>query len=187
MKILLSAGIQLAQSDISVDQAKGLGLITYLSFLRIKSTQRFAQLQKSKNSSLVESAEFQYRSLCNVIDDFLQELKIEIEESNSVNAFLNITQSLENDEALNSNLYWGFERLLDRIYQEAQSFMGNREECFMNTISSLQSLAALENWKSKLTAQAFCPLHSQKEVLNFLNALQTSVPVAKRATTWQVA
>jgi hypothetical protein len=40
MKILLSVGIQLAQADISVDQAQDLGLISYLSFLKIKAAQQ---------------------------------------------------------------------------------------------------------------------------------------------------
>jgi hypothetical protein len=184
MKTLLSVGIQLAQADISIDQARDLGLIMYLSFLKIKGAQQFVQLQKSIDVSLDETEQCRYKPLCSAIDDFLRELKMEIEESNSVSAFLQITKSLENGNILDSKKYWGLQSSLERIHQEAKNFIGSPRDCFMNKISSLQSLATLEKGKSQFSSAAFCPLHSQKEVLKYIAALQPQRPVI---ANWQVA
>jgi hypothetical protein len=188
MKILLSAGIQLAQADISVDQAQDLGLISYLSFLKIKAAQQLAQLQKGNNDPTDQTEAVSYYKLLGLIDEFLHELKSEIEETNSIDVFLRISKSLENNTKLDVKNSWVFDSLLQRIHVEAKEVLVDPRKCFMNTIAAIQSLSALSTFKSKLTSEAFCPKNSKDDILMLLNKLQTKTFVLKNsAATWQVA
>ncbi|BAO54040.1 hypothetical protein [Nonlabens marinus] len=184
MKILLSVGIQLAQADISVDQARDLGLIMYLSFLKIKGAQQFVQHQKSNNLPLEETEQCLYKPLCHGIEDFLRELKFEINRSNSISAFINVTKSLESGKELDSKKYSSLKTSLQTIHNEARNFLGTPRDSFMNKIASLQSLASLEKWKAQFSSDAFCPLNSHQEVLNYIAALQPQRPIT---SNWQVA
>jgi len=187
MRILLSVGIQLAQADISVDQARDLGLITYLSFLKIKTAQQLAQLQSNFNASK-KAEDDTYFKLLDSIDALIHELKSETEESNSIDVFLQISESLENNTTLDLNHFWMFDSLLQRIHAEAKKVLVDPRKCFMNTIASLQSLSALSNFKSQLTSEAFCPKNSKDDILIMLDKLQTKPFVSERsAATWQVA
>jgi hypothetical protein len=188
MKILLSAGIQLAQANISVDQAQGLGLITYLSFLKIKTAQQLAPLQKSKNDTNRQIEDAKYALLLDAMDELLHELQTEIQETDSIDVLLQISKSLENNTPLDLKKHWIFNRLLQRINIEAKEFLVEPRVCFMNRIAAMQSLSAISNFKNQLTSQAFHSQNSKDNVLILLNRLQSKPIITKRkAATWQVA
>jgi hypothetical protein len=179
MKILFSVGIELAQADISIDQAQSLGFVAYISFLKIKAGQQIAKLQTNQNNSKQQMEVGKCDSLLNTMDELLNELRKDILETNSINAFLRISESLENKTELDLNKYLVFDGFLQRIHTNAKEFVVDPRACFMNRIAATQSLCELSNFKSQLTSEAFRSQNSKNDVLILLNKLQTKSTVSK--------
>lgn len=178
----------MAQSDMTVDHARGLGLLAYLSFIKIKSTQQIAQLEYNNDSIELDTfLTSRYNCLCEAVDEFLNELKNHISSTNSKNAFKCISRSLEYGAKDSSNQFCELKDMFDKIDREAKEFIEEPQDCYRNKIAAIQSLAALDSYKKNLCSESICSTKSSNGLIKLLNALHINYSTSKSLTPGQVA
>lgn len=187
MKIILSAGIQIAQSEISIEQARGLGLVPYLAFLKVKSAQQLVLREFTGQQGDHDFIQESYYSLSEAIDQFLSVIKREVKSSKNIDIFKAISHSNQTMTYSRDYQVRELNYMLDQIHLRAKEFIKEPHDCFRNKIAGIQSLGALESFKKVLCGESLCSTNSLKDILKILEALRIESYASKKAVTWEVA
>ena len=151
-------GIQMAQGLISNEDAQGLGVISYLNYIKYKAECLYSsvvfgdkfhkQFPDRPNAAMMSELSIS-------INNFIQLLRSELISSNSVETFTEIDHYLRfhvsvKDDSVASTL----SELLDEINNKAINYLGEPGSSFSDRIISLQYLAAVHNSERSLNLEA---------------------------------
>jgi len=147
----LSLGIQMAQIRLSVRDASGLGLLSYLTFLKVKATSHYQHKRFTCDGinyaqTLEQIDSIRYSSLQSSITKLVKALKEDLMLTDSLNTFRAIDKSLRNQTRIKDSALYEFNDLIEEIHSTAVEFLIQPEDNFGYQIMKLQSLATVGNW-----------------------------------------
>lgn len=143
---LLSLGVPMTQAHISVLDARSLGLIPYLIFLKVK-----VDYVKSLSLTFYNSTESgvidKVDAVAYSIDRLVDALIIETSTSRSTDGFTVIDQGLKLNQKIEIGRLDKFNDLLENLTTNARAFIKEPTNDFSSKIQGMQSLAIIHTYK----------------------------------------
>ncbi|WP_194851296.1 hypothetical protein [Nonlabens antarcticus] len=172
MKDILTLGIQMAQSDISVDQARDLGIIGYLTFIKVKAEQQRSQANFSNHNLSLDTVEVGYNSLNANLEELIHEMCLNVRENKSIVVVRQLNYVLLGIEFNGPKLSWEIIQLLENVYFEAKTFIVKPSNSFMNKIAAVQSLGAIATFKNQMDLPSVTCVNSVDLIIDRLIQLR---------------
>lgn len=169
---LLSIGVPMAQAHISVLDARSLGLIPYLIFLKVK-VDYYKSLSlafyNSTESDVIDKAD----AVACSIDRLVDALIIETSTSRSTDEFTVIDQGIKLNQKIEIGRLDKFNDLLENLMTDARAFIKEPTNHFSSKIQRMQSLAAIHTYKELWSISPSGMDRTVEELISNLTKLKT--------------
>ncbi|KQC33089.1 hypothetical protein AAU57_06990 [Nonlabens sp. YIK11] len=174
---LLSLKIQLAQSRISVQDAKGLGIVSFLAYLNVKVESSRHSASKSKYPHQLPGvvSKQELSELVFAINDFIHLLKLDVTNSKSLERFIQVDQCLRFETSAASTVSQDLLDKISLIENAANKYFSEFRSHFSDRICAVQSMTIIRNGERTygLEAKDLVKTSSILEILSHLT-LNTS-------------
>ncbi len=132
----------MAQANLSLDQARNLGLFSYIAFIKTKAEQ---QLTGAEFNIHFDSNA--YHSLFLAVDELILHITERMEGSGNKELMAHINSFLQDNGSMDSYQakFWEINEALTNIHNQAQAIIMDPTLIFSNKIAAIQSLGALNS------------------------------------------
>ena len=190
MNPTLSLGIQMAQSHISVDDASRLGIISYLTFLKVKAESQFSKdafTVMNTQEFIPETTIIKYDSLRTAVNRFIKVFNDSLTDSQSTTSYLALDNCLKFETDIIQNSSPQINTLLNNIYLKAKKYTKEPARTFGDRILTIQSLAAIRTYDHLLTIDKLAPNGDYSKLIDCLSSLKMKTFDVKKPLVLEVA
>ena len=170
---LRSLGLYMAQGQLSIEDAKSLGIVSYFTYLKTQAECKYASCvfkEKYSDETVDPTSIRQINSLSRAVNEFVTQLMNEVASSKSLITFTELDEYLRFDSPVENHKVLSLSDKLDQIESQVLQCIEQPNNSFSDRISGLQHLIGVQLMERRLGME-IKHLNEWHTVMNVLEGL----------------